>query len=475
MAAIAPADHGAKEGMLSGNAGDQPGSGSQKDDQKLYSRHVNPIWVKLLDVLGMNVQYTRCHGMELHTRDGRTVLDCLSGYCVHNTGHNHPHIVAELVSELQSQSPGMLQSNVVENAGKLAQTLCQHAGGKVSKAFFCSSGSEGIEAAIKFARAHTSRADLVYASGAFHGLTCGALSLMGSDFWRESFGPMLAGTHEVPFGELPALETLLKTKTIAAVVLEPIQAEAGIVVPSPEYLPSVQKLCQKYGTLLVLDEVQTGMGRTGRFLAAQRYGVEPDMVVMAKALSGGLVPCAAVLMTEAIYHSVFHSLRRAFIHTSTFSENAMAMRVGLATVEVLDHERLVERSDSLGRELRERLRAALQHYEMVKEVRGEGLLCGIEFQPPRSLSMRLSFEAFKAIHSGLFGQMLVMRLFQDKGVLTQICGNNFMVLKVAPPLIASEAQLTYCINAIHEVVETMHTSASFWSDALKLGRRAMSL
>ena len=178
-------------------------------------------------------------------------------------GHNHPHVVSELVAELQGQSPAMLQSNVVEGAGALARTLCDHAGGKVSKVFFCSSGSEGIEAVIKFARAHTGRTDMVYASGAFHGLTCGALSLMGSDFWRESFGPMLGGTHEVPFGELQPLEKLLAARKIAAVVLEPIQAEAGIVLPPKGYLLEVQRLCQKHGALFVLDEVQTGSWASG--------------------------------------------------------------------------------------------------------------------------------------------------------------------------------------------------------------------
>jgi ornithine--oxo-acid transaminase len=443
--------------------------------RRSYAQHVNPVWVKLLDALGMNVQYTHASGAELYTRQGRTILDCLSGYCVHNVGHNHPHVVSELVAELQSQSTSMIQSNVVEKAGALASILCQEAGGNISKVFFCSSGSEGIEAVIKFARAHTGRTDLVYAAGAFHGLTCGALSLMGSAFWREGFGPMLGGTHEVPFADLPAIEKLLVSKKIAAVILEPIQAEAGIVLPPASYLAGVQTLCHKHGALFVLDEVQTGMGRTGTFLAGQRYGVDPDMIVMAKALSGGLVPCAAVLMSGEISKSVFHSLRRAFIHTSTFSANSLAMRAGIATIEVIKRERLSERADSLGAEFRERLREVLKPYEMVKYVRGEGMLTGIEFQAPRSLSMRMSFEAFKAVHAGLFGQILVMRLFKDKDILTQICGNNFMVLKVAPPLTVSEAQLNYCVESIRSVVETVHSSRAFWIDALNLGRRAMSL
>jgi ornithine--oxo-acid transaminase len=433
------------------------------------------MWVKLLDAVGMNVRYTHCSGSELYTADGRTILDCLSGYCVHNVGHNHPFVVAELVAELQSQSPSMLQSNVVKEAGTLAQMLCENADGKVSKVFFCSSGSEGVETVIKFARAHTGKTDLVYASGAFHGLTCGALSLVGSDFWRESFGPMLSGTHEVPFGDLVAMEKRLATKTIAAVILEPIQAEGGVVLPPADYLAGVQRLCQKYGTLFILDEVQTGMGRTGTFLAGQRYGVEPDMIIMAKALSGGLVPCAAVLMSDEIYKSVFHSLRRAFIHSTTFSENSLAMRAGLATMHVLQQEGLAARAESLGNEFREQLGAALTPYEMVKEVRGEGMLTGIEFQAPSDLPMRMSFELFKRIHPGLFGQVLVMRLFNQTNILTQICGNNFMVLKVAPPLTTSEQQMHHCIDSIRSVIETVHCSQSFWADALKLGQQAISV
>jgi ornithine--oxo-acid transaminase len=444
------------------------------DRQDSYALHVNPEWVKLVNLLQMNLRYTRCTGAELETVEGRTILDFLSGYCVHNTGHNHPYIVQQLIRELQSDGPGMLQSNIVENAGELAEALCTRAGGKVSKAFFCSSGSEGVEAVIKFSRAFTGRTDIVYATGAFHGLTCGALSLMGDEFWREGFGPMLSGTKEVPFGDLAAIEAALATRKVAAVVLEPIQAEAGIVVPPADYLKGVEKLCQLYGTLFVLDEVQTGMGRTGKFLAAHHYDVKPDMIVMAKALSGGLIPCAAVLMTDEIYKSVYHSLRRAFIHTSTFSENALAMRAALATLDVLDREHLAERAQSIGAELRERLRHALAPFEMVKEIRGEGLLCGIAFQAPRALAMRMSFEAFKAIHAGLFGQMVVMRMFNDKNILTQICGNNFMVLKVAPPLIISEQQLDYFVESVRDVVAIMHSSGTFWSDAIKLGRRAIS-
>lgn len=440
-----------------------------------YAEYVNPDWVRLLDLLGMNVRYVRCEGTELHAEDGRVFLDFLSGYCVHNTGHNHPAIVEALRQELDRRGPAMLQSHVADTAGELAKELCVRAGGELRKVFFCSSGSEGVESVIKFARARTKRAGVVYARGAFHGLTCGALSLMGNGFWREGFGQMLSEIYEVPFGDISALAKVLSEKRIGAVILEPVQGEAGIVVPTPDYLLDVQELCRKHGVLFVLDEVQTGMGRTGRFLAAEHFGVSPDMIVMAKALSGGLVPCAAVLMRDDIYDAVYGSLKRSIIHTSTYSENGLSMRAGLATLEVLDHERLVERSDRVGAEMRERLREALASYEMVQEVRGLGLMNGIVFQAPRQLRMRLSFETSKAIHPGMFGQMLVRRLFHEHAILSQICGNNFMVLKVAPPLVVTREQVDRYLESIVSVVDALHSTSTFWSDALELGRRAVRL
>lgn len=440
----------------------------------LYRDHVNPQWARLLGVLGMNVRYTRCQGTVLETEDGRRILDFLSGYCVHNTGHNHPYIVSELKEELGREGPAMVQSHVPDLAGELAAALCERAGGSLKKVFFCSSGSEGVEAAMKFARAYTGRDGFVYAQGAFHGLTMGALSLMGDDFWRQGFGPLLNDCKEVAFGDLAALENALATRKYAAVVLEPMQGEAGIVIPDAEYLSEAKRLCERYGTLLVLDEVQTGLGRSGKFLATHHFGVQPDIVVLAKALSGGLVPVGAVLMSDAIYRAVYNSLKRSIIHTSTYSENALAMRTGLATLEVIEHEGLTDRAETMGVVLRESLANALRDYEMVSEIRGKGLFCGIAFRAPKQLALRAGFEAFRAVHPGLFGQIIVMNLFQ-RGILTQMCGNNFMVLKAAPPLTVNEAEIAHYVAAVQDVVELMHSSRSFWTDALGMARRAVNI
>jgi ornithine--oxo-acid transaminase len=440
-----------------------------------YEAYVNPQWVALLNLLGMNVEYERCLGSELFTKDGRRILDFLSGYCVHNVGHNHPDIIQALKDEMDRCGPAMLQSHVPEIAGDLARRLCELAGGGLEKVYFGSSGSEGVEAAIKFARASTGRAGIIYAESSFHGLTAGALSLMNDAFWREGFGPLLNDTVGVPFGDLSELESALATRKHAAFIVEPVQAEAGIRVPTQAYLQQAQEACRRTGTLFVLDEVQTGMYRTGTFLAAHQFEVQADMVILAKALSGGLMPVCAVLRTDKIYDAVYSSLKRAIVHTSTFSENSLSMRAGIATLDVLQREELGPRALRLGEEFRNKLRQALADFDMVKEVRGMGLLSGIEFFPPKKLAFRALYEAFNKIHPAMFGQIVVMRMFREKNILTQICGNNFMVLKAAPPLTVRENQLDEFVESIRDVIQMAQTSPAFWTEALGMVRRAVKV
>jgi len=443
--------------------------------QSSYEKYVNPQWVRLLDVLGMNVHYATCLGSELFTANGERILDFNSGYCVHNVGHNHPGVIRALKSELDLNGPAMLQGHVPELAGELANRLCRRAGGQISKVFFCSSGSEGVEAAIKFARVHTGRPGILYASGGFHGLTCGALSLMDNPFWTAEFGPLLPDTRAVTFGDIDQLAQQLASKRFAAFVVEPIQAEAGVVMPPDNYLREAQRLCRKYRTLFVLDEVQTGMFRTGQFLAAHHFGAEPDIVILAKALSGGLVPSGAVLMSDAVYDSVYTSFKRAIIHTSTYSENSLSMRAGLATLDILEDGNLGARAARLGTRLRESLKTRLSQYQMIKDIRGLGMMSAVEFQPPKKLRFRILFETFSRIHPAMFGQVLVMRLFKDHHIYSQICGNNFMVLKVAPALVITEPQVDEFVAAMEAVVKLMHTSTSFWTEAIGMARRVINV
>lgn len=442
-------------------------------DTARYAQHVNPQWVRLLDVLGMNATYSRCVGSELHTTEGRVLLDFLSGYCVYNTGHNHPDIIEEVVDEMRRMGPNMLQSHVPLLAGELSERLCALAGGRLNRASFTSSGSEGIEAAIKFSRALTGRPGLISCHGGFHGLTNGALSLMGDPWWREGFGPLLADARQVPFGDLEALAQALAGRQVAAFIVEPVQAESGIKVPSPAYLREAQRLCREHGTLFVLDEVQTGLYRTGTFLASHQFGLDPDMVVLAKALSGGLVPVGALLLTDEINKKVFSSLSRAFVHASTFGENNLAMRAGLASLRVMEREALGDRAVAMGERLRSRLTEATRGMEMVEEIRGLGLLNGIVFRKPRRLKLRAFYEAFARVHSGMFGQMVVSHLFRRENVLTQMCGNNHMVLKAAPPLIVTAEQVDGFVAAVARCLEHVHDGYAFWKGGLAMIPRSV--
>ena len=220
------------------------------------------------------------------------------------------------------------------------------------------------------------------------------LSLMNGEYWRDGFGPLLPRDGCGALRRSQALEQILATRRYAAFFIEPVQSEGGIRIPRSDYLSAAQALCRHYGSLFVLDEVQTGMYRTGPFLAAHHFGLDPDIVVLAKALSGGLIPVSATLMSDAVYRSVYSSMKRAIVHASTFSENSLAMRAGLATLDVLEREQLGKRATRMGGELQRRLTEELSSYEMVKAVRGMGLLLGIEFAAPRRLSLRVPFEAF---------------------------------------------------------------------------------
>ncbi|MGE4159829.1 MAG: aspartate aminotransferase family protein [Planctomycetota bacterium] len=439
----------------------------------LYARHVNDQWVAMMDVLGMEKDYASCEGTTLTTHGGRKILDFLSGYCVYNTGHNHPRLIAALKAELDAKGPTMLQSHVPPLAGPLAERLSRLAGGRLTRTVFTSTGSEGVETAIKFSRAFTGRAGILYAKGAFHGLTCGALSLMGDNWWRADFEPLLPGAESIDYLDLTALEEKLITKKFASFIVEPIQSESGVNLPAEGAWKKAQEICRRHGTLLVFDEVQTGMGRTGKFLAAHHYGVNPDMVILAKALSGGLMPVGAVLMREDINRSVYSNVERSFLHASTFGENSLSMRAALIVLDILEDEGLMARSLALGERLREGLGALAARYEMVVGPRGMGLMNGVEFRRPESLRLRFQYDTFARLHPGLFGQMLVRTLFRDEGILTQMCGNNYSVIKASPPLTSSEAEIDAYIAAMDRVMEAVHSGASFWAQGLVIAGHAL--
>ena len=437
----------------------------------LFDRYLNSQLVRVLKTIGYDVDYVRGEGPYLFDSAGHRYLDLLSGFGVFAVGRNHPAVAATLRQVLDAQLAGLVQMDVSLLAGLLAERLAQRLPW-LEKAFFCNSGAEAVEAAIKFARAATRRTKIVYCDYAFHGLTMGALSLTGDALFRTGFQPLLGECAMVPFNDLLSLDRLLKAGDVAAFVVEPIQGK-GVNLPHDGYLGEAQRLCRSHGTLFVADEIQTGLGRTGRFVAGEHWGIEPDMVLFAKALSGGFVPVGAVMMRRAIFDAMFDRMDRAVVHGSTFSKNDMAMAAGLATLGVLDDERLIEQAAERGERLISNLRGRLAGFEFVKEVRGKGLMLAIEFGPPKSLKLKAAYAMLDKANKGLFCQLILIPLFKRHRILAQVAGHNMPVIKLLPPLVLSDTDVTWIEDALADVIAESHALGAVWDLGRTLAGHAL--
>lgn len=431
---------------------------------ELFDRHLNAPMARALRILGYDADYVRGEGAYLFDAKGDRYLDLLSGFGVFACGRNHPTIVGALDQVLHGQMAGLVQLDVPLLAGLLAERLVAHMPW-LDKLFFCNSGAEAVEAAIKFSRAATGRATILHCDHAFHGLTYGALSACGDEHFRERFGPFVGDYCQVPFNDLAALEWALARQPVAAFIVEPIQGK-GVNLPDDDYLAEALRLCHRHGALLVADEVQTGIGRTGRFLACEHYGVEPDMVLLAKALSGGFVPVGAVAMRKWIFDHVFDRMDRAIVHGSTLSKNDLAMAAGLATLTVLEDQSLIPRAADMGEQLIEELRQRLGDCELVKEVRGKGMMLAIEFGLPRSLGLRAAYALVDDASPGLFCQLILIPLFTRHHILAQVAGHEMPVIKLLPPLVVDQTDIDWTLTAFEDVVRAAHTLGAVW----ELGR-----
>src|ERR1700710_2486132 len=387
----------------------------QAQRSSMHARHLNEQLVRVLKTIGYDVGFQKGQGQYLYDRDGAKYLDLLSGFGVFAIGRITPGLRQALKSVLDSDLPNLVQLDVSTLAGVLAERLLEYVP-YLDKVFFANSGAECVEAAIKFARGATGRPGIVYCAHAFHGLSYGALSLTDDPNFRSGFEPLLPGCTSIPFNDLAALEQALSSRQVAAFIVEPIQGK-GVNMPSDEFLPGAAALCRKYGTLFVADEIQTGMGRTGRFLAVEHWNVETDMVLLAKTLSGGHVPVGALLTRKWIFEKIFDRMDRAVVHGSTFGKNDLAIAAGITTLDVLERERLIENAARMGERLLRELTAIIPGYELLKEVRGKGLMIGIEFGPPKSLRLRASWNVLEAANKGLFCQLITVPLVQDHKIL----------------------------------------------------------
>ncbi len=448
---------------------------SQHFDNKfeLHEQHLNNQMVRVLRTIGYDKNYKKAIGQYLYDEDNNEYLDLLSGFGVFAIGRNHPVIIDALQETMELELPNLVQMDVSLLSGLLAEKILATTPENLNKMFFSNSGTEAVEAAIKFARYTTKRERIVHCEHSFHGLTLGALSLNGEEIFKEGFGPLLPNCNAIPFNDLDALEKALSSEDVAAFIVEPIQGK-GVNIPSDDYLPEVERLCKKYGTLFVADEIQTGLGRTGKFWAIDHWDVKPDMILMAKALSGGFIPVGAVAMTQKIMDTVFNRMDRAVVHGSTFSKNNMAMAAGLATLHVLENEKLIDNSAKIGEDIINSINTNANKYEFLKEARGKGLMIAIEFQAPKSLSLKAAWTMLEKANKGLFCQMITIPLFKEHRILTQVAGHGMNVVKLLPPLNLVQKDRDWIVTSFDKVIEDTHqVPGSIWGLGKNLASHAI--
>lgn len=422
---------------------------------ELHTRHLNPRLAQLLDLIGADTPIVRALGSRYWDANGREYLDFLTGFSAAGLGHNHWRVreAMQLVDDMPSLIEGLNHL-----AGALAHNLITLAPRGLQRVYFANSGAEVADASIKLARSATGRARMAACRGGFHGRTIGALSLTDNTAFRQSFEPMLPGVAHVAYGDLAALELALRSRDVAGFIFEPIQGEGGMVVPPDSYLAGVRELCSRYGTFMIADEVQTGLGRTGKMFAVNYANVVPDVILLGKTLGGGLIPLSAVLTTDAIFRSAKGGTPQTPFQTATFGGNTRACAAGLATLEVIVQERLCERAERSGRYLMERLRELQERHPLIEDVRGRGLMIGIEFAPAtRGVGTALSGGVLNKLSHDLLSGMVLMELHREYRIMTAYTLNNPNVIRLQPPLNVERDDLDYVVESLDKTLTTLRS------------------
>jgi putrescine aminotransferase len=435
---------------------------------QLHERYVNPVLVGLGHKSGFVKTFVHGLGNELWDADGKPYLDFVAGFGSLNLGHNHPAVVSAVRAALDEQAPGFAQSAINPLAAALAEQLVALAPPGLEMVFFTNSGTESVEAALKLARAATGRAALLHCEQSFHGKSLGSLSVTGNPAYQRPFAPLLPECQAIPFGDLEALERALHTRRFAAFIVEPIQGEGGMIVPPAGYLRAAQDLCRAVGTLLIVDEVQTGLGRTGTLFAVEPEGVEPDVMTLAKSLGGGLVPLGAMLTRRDLWMKAYGSVQSFALHSSTFGGGSLACAAGLATLRVLREENLCSKAQARGRQLSEGLRELSGRCGLVRGVRGRGLMLGLEFHPMPP-TMVAHFRGMDSsgitpflvpnledlIHS-IPGTYAMQVLLHAHGIYTHVTRSNPRVLRIQPPLTITDQQVGRFLDALESTCHELH-------------------
>lgn len=410
--------------------------------------HLNPRFHDLLRLTGFTGRFVGGRGAWLIDDSGNRYLDAIGGYACLSLGRDHPVVRDALEQVLQAGPPALVQFEVPTLAVALADRLKSFLDRSADRVFFVNSGAEAVEAAMKICRAATGRPGFAHWSNAFHGLTLGALSLNGAEWLRRGFNPLIPGCREVPFGDIDALRKALSDEQVAAFFYEPIQGK-GVVEHQPGILREVAEICRQTGTLLVADEVQTGLGRTGSVLASRQDGIEPDLVCLSKTLSGGVVPVGAVLGPQAVFDRVFDSIERSVVHSSTFRENPLAMTAGLATLQVLEDEGLVERAATMGDRIKQGLLDASHRGPGIRSVRGRGLMLGLELDPA---AMSFDLPGFATRTPTLVAQAVALRMLDTHRILVQSTAKSSAIIKIVPPLVIDEREADLVVEAFVETI-----------------------
>ncbi|WP_107763573.1 aspartate aminotransferase family protein [Coprothermobacter proteolyticus] len=392
-----------------------------------YHDHINPGLADLLQLGGLAAVDDKAEGAYVWDAGGNKYLDAVGGYGVFALGHRPPKVI-EKVKETLDKMP--LASKIFINSceAELGEKLSEATGYQYF--MFLNSGSEAVETALKLARLTTGKTTFIGMTNAYHGVTFGALSVSGRDVYKEPFKPLLPGVKIVPFGDAEALANALDD-TVAAVIVEPIQGEGGVNVPPPGYLKKVRQLCDEAGCFLILDEIQTGMGRTGKLLAEEWEDVKADIVCLGKALGGGVVPIGAVGATETAWQGFIDN---PLIHESTFGGNPLATSAGIAAVDEIVGKQIWNNAHSTGDKLLSALRSEAEKYpHLIKEVRGRGLLIGVEM-----------------MEEG-YGLPMMGFMLEEKTLVAYTL-NNPRVIRIEPPLIIGDEEIQWLVNAFQKAL-----------------------
>lgn len=429
---------------------------------ELNREFVNEALVDLIAGYKLPRRFVRAEGIRLWDDQGNEYLDFLCSYGALALGHNHPEVISAV--EQVRPAPNFFVISPGALTGALASSLSAITPGDLQRSFFCNSGSEAIEGAVKLARIATGRTRIIAAHEGFHGKSLGALSVSGHEPFRAPYLPLLPNVDHVPFGDAAALNKALAESPTAAVVLEPIQGPAGIIVPPHGYLARVRELCTEHGALLILDEIQTGLGRTGRMFACQHDGVVPDVLCLSKGLSGGIYPIGAYITSDAVWRRAYGTKQRAALHSSTFGGNTFACAAALAAINITVNEDLPARASNLGGYFHNRLAELVGHFDLLREVRGKGLMIGLDFRQTRN---RVTGKLVNQTAA-----MVAVQMMHVHRIISLYTFANSTVIRLAPPLNVEREDLEKYLDALEDILATNRSFARLAYSTIRLIRSA---